>query len=228
MFIFAAQLWGAQEVIGVDIDDTLIRAAWKRRRSLWSQQQPSVSETIENQGTSKKRMLDEEGPHSAPVHDYFPAAFEHMFGPLSMSSTSSGSTSRNQFPHNVSFRTTDWVNDGAVEDHQGYDVVIAFSITKWIHLNNGDEGIRSFFHRIFGVLRPGGVFILEPQDWASYAKTRRMNSVLRENAKTLQLRPDDFSRILLEIGFVEEEKLGAIGEGGFCRPIVLFYKPTAM
>ena len=51
------------------------------------------------------------------------------------------------------------------------------SVSKWIHLNNGDDGLLAFFRRIFSVLRPGGSFILEPQEWESYHKAKRMDPV---------------------------------------------------
>ena len=51
------------------------------------------------------------------------------------------------------------------------------SVSKWIHLNNGDEGLLAFFRRVFSVLRPGGSFILEPQEWESYHKAKRMDPV---------------------------------------------------
>ena len=51
------------------------------------------------------------------------------------------------------------------------------SISKWIHLNDGDAGLRRFFARVFAVLRAGGAFVLEPQPWESYAKARRMDDV---------------------------------------------------
>ena len=44
-----------------------------------------------------------------------------------------------------------------------YDTVIAFSVTKWVHLNNGDLGMKRFFRRIYRQLRPGGRLLLEPQ-----------------------------------------------------------------
>ena len=44
-------------------------------------------------------------------------------------------------------------------------------------MNDGDDGIRTFFTRVYSVLGPGGVFIVEPQEWDSYAKARRMNPV---------------------------------------------------
>lgn len=57
------------------------------------------------------------------------------------------------------------------------DVPLRLSVTKWIHLNEGDEGIRRFFQRVHSVLRPAGVFILEPQEWETYAKARRLDPV---------------------------------------------------
>ena len=55
-----------------------------------------------------------------------------------------------------------------------YDTIMAFSVTKWIHLNFGDQGLKRFFRRIYRTLRPGGMFLLEPQPWSSYRLKRRM------------------------------------------------------
>ena len=52
-----------------------------------------------------------------------------------------------------------------------------FSISKWIHLNSGDEGIIQFFNRVYSVLHPGGTFVLEPQEWETYSKAKRMDAV---------------------------------------------------
>lgn len=56
-------------------------------------------------------------------------------------------------------------------------LVARFSISKWIHLNGGDEGLRTFFRRVHEVLKPGGTFILEPQEWDTYGKAKRMDPV---------------------------------------------------
>lgn len=53
----------------------------------------------------------------------------------------------------------------------------SFSLTKWIHLNDGDDGLLELFRRVNTVLRPGGIFILEPQEWETYAKAKRMDAV---------------------------------------------------
>lgn len=54
----------------------------------------------------------------------------------------------------------------------------SFSISKWIHLNGGDDGLLKFFRRVSDVLRHGGKFVLEPQAWESYAKAKRMDIVI--------------------------------------------------
>jgi 7SK snRNA methylphosphate capping enzyme len=109
-----------------------------------------------------------------------------------------------------------------------------FSISKWIHLNGGDDALTSFFRRVHFVLNQGGTFVLEPQAWDTYAKAKRMDAVrqlpsvireelalipsaqqkLKENAKSLGIRPDDFESLLRGMGFGRAQHLGATGEGG--------------
>ncbi|KAH0834827.1 Bicoid-interacting protein 3-domain-containing protein [Lanmaoa asiatica] len=216
-----AQSWGARRVVGVDIDDTLVRAAWKRRRTLWSLQSPPSQASQDGSPTTKRIRLDAD---AEPDHfDYFPTSCEQSHGPLSIPSDVAGEH-RDTFPHNVTFRTTDWVTEDLATDEPTYDVVIAFSITKWIHLNHGDEGVATFFRRVHRVLKPGGVCIVEPQAWETYGKARRMDPRLRENAKRLQLRPQDFPALLGKLGFEPPQHLGMAGEGGFHRPVDIYAK----
>ncbi|THH07558.1 hypothetical protein EW145_g3296 [Phellinidium pouzarii] len=182
-----AHSWGAREVIGVDIDDGLVRAAWKRRRTIWSQQplNSSLSDDVFLSGDDvghlpKRRKVVPETTRSEDESHSFPAAFEHMFGPLAIPPASL--QTGGQFPHNVSFRTADWVRDGVVEDQNGYDVLLALSITKWIHLNEGDDGLTKFFRRAYSVLNPNGVFILEPQEWETYSKAKRMDAASHQQS----------------------------------------------
>jgi 7SK snRNA methylphosphate capping enzyme len=61
-----------------------------------------------------------------------------MFGPLPIPPTPTGGTetgialdagvSENAFPHNVSFRRADWVNERIPEDEPGYDVILACAL----------------------------------------------------------------------------------------------------
>jgi 7SK snRNA methylphosphate capping enzyme len=53
----------------------------------------------------------------------------------------------------------------------------SLSITKWIHLHNGDKGMKEFFRKAYDSLKPGGTFVLEPQAYESYARRRRDSEV---------------------------------------------------
>ncbi|KAF5318624.1 hypothetical protein D9619_010718 [Psilocybe cf. subviscida] len=236
-----AQCHGADLVVGVDIDDALIQAAWKRKLSVWSTQGPSqvtspvtpISPTSIPEHRKRKANPSTEDLESnyrdplrnpPPPRNYFPLSCDHEFGTLPVPpSAHRGKTS---FPHNVSFRTADWTKTEIPEDAAGYDVVVAFSVSKWIHLNEGDKGLRRFFRRVYEVLNPGGAFILEPQPWDSYSKAKRMNQTLKENAKSLVIRPTDFESILQEIGFGPASHYTVAVEGGFNRPIDLYNKIT--
>merc|ERR1712059_229153 len=53
-----------------------------------------------------------------------------------------------------------------------FDLVCVFSVTMWVHLNHGDEGLRSFLSLL---CRLGRYLLLEPQPWKCYqTASRRM------------------------------------------------------
>lgn len=136
-----------------------------------------------------------------------------------------------RFPKNVWFQTENYVlecDDFLEMVKPTFDVVLALSITKWVHLNWGDDGLKRFFKRAFRQLRWGGRFILEPQDLSSYAKRSKLTDEMKKNFAEMTLKPCDFADYLLspEVGFSSVEELGVpkAKSKGFERPILVFYK----
>ncbi|KAJ9107377.1 hypothetical protein QFC21_000827 [Naganishia friedmannii] len=111
------------------------------------------------------------------------------------------------FPRNLVFYAADWPKTKIESDRDGYDVILGFSLTKWIHLHDLDEGLVRFFQKCYDTLHQGGVLILEKQGWKGYKQAKRMSESLKQNYKLLQLRPEtDFDRVLLEtVGFSMKE-----------------------
>ncbi|XP_073132464.1 probable RNA methyltransferase At5g51130 [Henckelia pumila] len=128
----------------------------------------------------------------------------------------------------VSFQKGNFVQSWRPPASTRYSAVLCLSVTKWIHLNWGDDGLITLFRRIWTLLLPGGVFILEPQPWSSYYKNRLVSEIAAANYKNIEISPEDFQDILLDkIGFrrVENITSGLSGtKSGFNRPILAFWK----
>ncbi|BGP53254.1 hypothetical protein JCM8202_002579 [Rhodotorula sphaerocarpa] len=107
----------------------------------------------------------------------------------------------------------------------GVDVVTLFSITKWLHLHHGDAGLLRLFADLHAFLPPGGVLIVEPQEFANYRRAVKRNPDLRETFKAIELWPP-FDRELEAAGFVLETRIER-EEGGFSRPLLVWRKPAA-
>ena len=103
-----------------------------------------------------------------------------------------------------------------------------FSLTKWIHLHNGDEGLKMFFKKIYRSLNPGGIFLMEPQAYNTYKKRSKLTKTIEAHYKVIKFMPDQFESYLLssEVGFREVQHLGqSQGKAqNFNRPIILFRK----
>ncbi|EAT45165.1 AAEL003540-PA [Aedes aegypti] len=136
-----------------------------------------------------------------------------------------------KFPNNVIFKTMNYVlkDESLINyDTQQYDLILCLSVTKWIHLNFGDNGLKMAFKRMFNHLRPGGKLILEAQNWASYKKKKKLTDTTCENYKNIEFFPNKFHDYLLspEIGFSHSYPLGIPRHlsKGFRRPIQLYVK----
>ena len=112
-----------------------------------------------------------------------------------------------------------------------FDCVLALSITKWVHVNWGDQGLLQFFSRLVAALRPRGLLILEPQPWRSYKAIRHKHNVKWPHVPLAQLtlRPERFVGLLEErFGLtVVKEATPLGGVEGFRRPVVVLAKPRS-
>jgi len=147
-----ARDFNPRRIVGIDIDPKLISSARKSVKSYVN---------ARNQMNSGEQQ--------------FPISLPLMYGPIPSEAPATS------FPNNVSFVQGNYVPESeellqmvAPE----YDTVLCLSVTKWIHLNWRDAGLKRFFRRIYAHLRPGGRLILEAQGWASYNRRKKLTVLL--------------------------------------------------
>eukprot|EP00775_Hariotina_reticulata_P007037 gene7037-7251_t len=122
-----------------------------------------------------------------------------------------------------------------------YEVITCFSVTKWIHLNWGDDGVMKLFHKFYRCLAPNGILVLEPQPFKSYKNAAHKPGVQEapfHKLDQLKLRPDAFCDFLTQrVGFELVQQLHAVSDAtgsqavpvkGFDRPILVLRKPSAV
>lgn len=181
--------------------------------------------------TGRQKLADKSNYNP---NEFFPISFPICYGPIpDLLPDTERFTSKTifQFPRNVYFRTANYVvkdESCLAGDCQQYDLIMCLSLTKWIHLNFGDAGLKLAFKRMFNQLRPGGKLILEAQNWASYKKKKKLTETIYNNYSTIEFYPNKFHEYLLspEVGFSHSYLLGVPRHlsKGFKRPIqVIFY-----
>ncbi len=129
------------------------------------------------------------------------------------------------FPDNVAFVCKNAID--FLKSCPKYDAVLCLSVTKWIHLTEGDEGLLTLFRILHQLTAPGGRAIIEYQPWRSYVKNQKASATTMAVFQTLQIRPEDFETILTrDFGFRIEYRLGPpLAEAkGFNRPILVLVK----
>ncbi|CAK5085536.1 unnamed protein product [Meloidogyne enterolobii] len=199
-----------RKVIGIDLDQHLIGAARKNIR----------------------HFADKE----AKLTSRFPASFPANFGPISAPSTSSGS----KFPDNIWFFCQNYVlnsDDELEKVTEEFEIIFALSLTKWIHLNWGDVGIRRFFHRAFRQLKTGGRFVLETAPYKDYIKhcnkkgSEKPPEEVLNNLSKIAFHPEEFTEYLLNnVGFNHHEELNTPQSKhlGISGRLQVFYKGKFM
>ncbi|KAH8310636.1 hypothetical protein KR044_002318 [Drosophila immigrans] len=143
----------------------------------------------------------------------------------------SAANAAGKFPYNVKFVHGNYVLDDDVLleiQRPQYDVILCLSVTKWIHLNFCDAGLKQAFRRMFLQLRPGGKLILEPQSFDTYKRRKKLTDKIRQNYNSIKFKPEEFTAYLLgaEVGFASMQLMGLPEHcnAGFKRPIQIFSK----
>ncbi|XP_074661840.1 7SK snRNA methylphosphate capping enzyme-like [Tubulanus polymorphus] len=199
-----ARQFTPRKIVGLDIDPNLIAAARKNIRHYLSS---------ELAGKGK-----------------FPDAMSSTYGPI-VSKKLPESDVDKKLLNNIRFAQANYVpeSDELLElVKEEYDVILAFSLTKWMHLHNGDAGLKRAFKRMFKQLRPGGILLLEPQSWSSYKKKKNLTESISKVFKSISFYPDQFSKYLLstEVGFSTCQVLDVPfnKSKGFRRPLQMYRK----
>lgn len=180
--------YDAASVTGVDIDPKLVAQAEKLLALRSSRARPPT-------GNSH---------HSV---DYYPvsAVLSHGYRvePKSKDLRTLSSVSTASHWPCVQFVSADWVASADRAISGPYDVILALSVIKWIHLEHLDDGLKIFFGKCATCLRSGGHLVIELQTWDSYEKAVRPNHSphFSQNLKQLVYRPEtSFETLLAEIG----------------------------
>lgn len=147
-------------------------------------------------------------------------------------SNNNGLPITNSYPLHVKFIQGNYVlSDAALLDLEQcqFDTILCLSTSKWIHLNFGDAGLQLAFRRMFRQLRPGGLLVLEAQDWKGYKKRKRLSEAISAHFAAIRMHPQHFKAYLLgsEVGFERSYTLAASSEHvakGFRRPLQVFVK----
>lgn len=205
--ITIAKNFGCRKILGVDIDSARIEDAyWNLRRIVKMNEQKKQNSTVDkSKDAGNDGIKNTQDKTTSEISGDSPS---HLFDI-------------------VSFKKDNFVQSWSTPGEK-YDTILCLSVTKWVHLNWGDEGLITLFSKVWKLLQPGGVFILEPQPWKSYVSNRQVSEVASTNYKNLEIFPERFQEILLDkIGFREIENLSASLSGsksGFNRPVLALWK----
>ncbi|OIV95856.1 hypothetical protein TanjilG_06832 [Lupinus angustifolius] len=102
----------------------------------------------------------------------------------------------------ISFKQENIVQTQYPLEEKVYDTILCLSATQWVDLNVRANGLYALFQKIWNLLLPGGILVLEPQSLESYEKNDHAS----------------------EIGFKCVEQINSHGENRFNRPILVFQK----
>lgn len=227
-----ARSYGPDSIVGIDLDARMIDAA---NAALKRATLEALKARVDQSSSSKNSSHITLASTSRKMNNFLPRSIAltktTLFAPSTNTPSREVPTSipnsifSSQYPGNLSFvkkNVIDFVSATAK-----FDLVSCLSVTKWIHLTEGDSGLLTLFQIIYNLTLPGGRAIIEYQPWSSYRNNRKTSPTTLRMFDTIKLRPEDFETILTrDIGFVVEMRLGTpLSEAkGFKRPILILVK----
>lgn len=156
----------AKMVLGIDLDAGLIKIASNHVSKISID--PPMAPTDNTSAPLKLSDLKE-----------MPKSFQSILKNLGMSNIKpmSLNTSQTNYPFSnrliadlstpkkrpaISFEVSNILSfHPPVQNQQKFDIITCFSLTKWVHLNWGDEGLLTLFKKIRDSLKLGGLLILD-------------------------------------------------------------------
>ncbi|KAJ3417518.1 hypothetical protein HDV05_003382 [Chytridiales sp. JEL 0842] len=226
-----AMLMNPKMVVGVDIDPDLIKKARRNlgyRYSLLEIGKPK--DAFKTKRYKKDLGLDV---------DYFPMTCPILLGSLPIIRTEpiteEDLLDAGGFPNNISFRCGNFVSEPIpLKEEEKFDTILALSVTKWIQINWGDSGLKTFFAKCYSALRKGGVFIVEPQPREGGGYTRGRNAAKsggkgEGGSGEMSMMPSEFPEYLTgTVGFKSYQKLVGASDStslkGYKRDMYAFFK----
>lgn len=156
---------------------------------------------------------------------------------------------------NISFETLNFMNKSTADiffkeyfdminkqynaNINSFNVISLFSITMWIHLNYGDEGIRDCLLRSSALVHTSGSLIIEPQPWKCYKsadkRCRKLGIQRPLHFNTLTIR-DDIDKAIINILLINDntnvniikelsiKTYWNLGKENWGRSILIFHK----
>lgn len=134
---------------------------------------------------------------------------------------------------NITFESFDFTNSSKCKPYiwnylksKGaslFTITFCFSTTMWIHLNNGDDGLRRFLCDVHTISH---MVVIEPQPWKCYKTAVRRMKLSNEKFPhygMLKMRESvemDIERTLL--GFGSFRKVGEVAETKWNRKMLFF------
>lgn len=126
---------------------------------------------------------------------------------------------KSRYDH-ITFDVSNYIEDIQVEET--FDILVCFSLTKWIQLNWGDYGLLRQFKKLRSQVKQNGLLILEPHQWRSYKKKKNFSKCFEWNFKRIWLMPDQFPIHLKHFGFDLICVFENDYNGNFKRPLYVY------